>query len=71
MQNGFIDVQTIARSIDGKTRARATFKARGDPGYLATSIMICESALGIIHDYDRLTDLAKEGGHLTSACVLS
>jgi len=69
MQNGWMNVQTVARSVDGKTKAKATFKARGDPGYLATSIMICESALGIVHDYDRLTDLAKEGGHLTSATV--
>lgn len=29
--------------------------------------MICEAALGLAHDYDRLTDIAKEGGHLTAA----
>lgn len=67
MQNGFMNVQTIARSIDGKTRAKATFKGRGDPGYLLTSIMICEAGLGLVHDYERLTDLAREGGHLTAA----
>lgn len=37
------------------------------PGYLGTSIMMCEAALGLAHDYDRLTPIAKEGGHLTAA----
>ena len=69
MQNGWMDVRTTARSVDGKSFARARFVSRGDPGYAATSYMICETALGLVHDYDQLSDLAKEGGHLTAAWV--
>jgi hypothetical protein len=42
-------------------------KGKGDPGYLASSVLIAETGLGIVHDYDRLTSLAKQGGHLTPA----
>ena len=56
---------TIARDVENKKFARSIFKGSGDPGYLATSVMIAEAALAMIMDYDRLPDIAKEGGNLT------
>lgn len=69
MTNGFFKVVSVARDVDNKVFAKTTMKARGDPGYLGTSIMICEAGLALAHDYDQLTDIAKEGGHLTAATV--
>jgi hypothetical protein len=89
MTNGYFKVISVARDVSNSVFAKATVKARGDPGryffvqtnketahvnlvcrfsgYLATSIMISEAALALAHDYDQLTDIAKQGGHLTAA----
>lgn len=82
-QNGFYRVTTVARSTDGKVATECCMKGQGDPGeprleaertsltvskgYLGTSILLCETALGLVLDYDKLTDMAKRGGHLTTA----
>ncbi|CAD6578891.1 MAG: hypothetical protein CYPHOPRED_000699 [Cyphobasidiales sp. Tagirdzhanova-0007] len=70
LQNGNFTVTTIARDVENKKFARSIFKGSGDPGYLATSVMIAEAALAMIMDYDRLPDIAKEGGNLTPVTAL-
>ncbi|MET0423184.1 MAG: enoyl-ACP reductase, partial [Actinoplanes sp.] len=46
-------------------RYTARFRAKGDPGYAATAIMLGESALALALDRDKLP--ASEGGVLTPA----
>ncbi|GAA6032870.1 hypothetical protein JCM8097_000838 [Rhodosporidiobolus ruineniae] len=67
---GWFQVETVAKSEDGKYETKATMKGKGDPGYLATSVMISSCALTLLEDYDRLPPLAKQGGHLTPATAL-
>ncbi|MBL7257170.1 saccharopine dehydrogenase family protein [Paractinoplanes lichenicola] len=49
-------------------RYTARFRAKGDPGYAATAIMLGESALALIHNRDALP--ASPGGVLTPATAL-
>jgi short subunit dehydrogenase-like uncharacterized protein len=49
-------------------RYTARFRAKGDPGYGATAVMIAESALALAHDRDALPPSA--GGVLTPATAL-
>jgi short subunit dehydrogenase-like uncharacterized protein len=49
-------------------RYTARFRAKGDPGYAATAIMLGESALGLVHDRESLPP--SEGGVLTPATAL-
>lgn len=46
---------------------RSRVKAKGDPGYKATSVMLGESALALVHNRDELPDAA---GVLTPATAL-
>ncbi|WP_203782494.1 saccharopine dehydrogenase family protein [Paractinoplanes rishiriensis] len=49
-------------------RYTARFRAKGDPGYAATAVMLSESALALIHDRDALPP--SSGGVLTPATAL-
>ncbi|GIM95542.1 saccharopine dehydrogenase family protein [Paractinoplanes toevensis] len=49
-------------------RYTSRVKAKGDPGYAATAIMLGESALALVHDRDALPP--SEGGVLTPATAL-
>ncbi|KAI5481429.1 saccharopine dehydrogenase / Homospermidine synthase family protein [Pseudohyphozyma bogoriensis] len=69
-KSGWFRTATTATSVDGKHQVRVTINGKGDPGYLATSRMIVESALAIVQDEDRLPPLARQGGFLTPATAL-
>ncbi|GID26324.1 saccharopine dehydrogenase family protein [Paractinoplanes brasiliensis] len=49
-------------------RYTARFRAKGDPGYAATALMLAESALALVHDRDVLPP--SDGGVLTPATGL-
>ncbi|MFC6237746.1 saccharopine dehydrogenase family protein [Longivirga aurantiaca] len=61
--NGHFSVEVRSRTTSGATYG-AVIAADGDPGYQATSVMLGESALALVHDRDRLPDRA---GVLTAA----
>ncbi|GAA5958344.1 hypothetical protein JCM8115_004060 [Rhodotorula mucilaginosa] len=69
-ENGWYEVTTVAKSDDGKLESRVVQKGKGDPGYLATSVLISSCALCLVKDYDRLPPIAKHGGFLTPATAL-
>ncbi|KAI6099936.1 hypothetical protein EDD16DRAFT_1657074 [Pisolithus croceorrhizus] len=66
---GFVHITNITTSAPvatGRTvTVRTTFKGKGDPGYLLSSIMISEAALALVQDKDLLPPLGKRGGVLT------
>ncbi|WFD03875.1 hypothetical protein MOBT1_002571 [Malassezia obtusa] len=66
---GFATLRTIAHARDGKTKGLATFRVKGDPGYLKTAAFISETALAIALDKERLSPLAQQGGVLTPAAI--
>ncbi|BGP52902.1 hypothetical protein JCM8202_003984 [Rhodotorula sphaerocarpa] len=69
-ENGWYEVTTVAKSDDGKYESRIVQKGKGDPGYLATSMLISNCAICIIKDWDRLPAIARDGGFLTPAVAL-
>ncbi|GEM06323.1 saccharopine dehydrogenase / Homospermidine synthase family protein [Rhodotorula toruloides] len=69
-QNGWYQTTTVAKSEDGRFESRVVQKAKGDPGYLATSVLISSCALCLLKDYDRLPPIAKHGGFLTPSTAL-
>ena len=60
---GHFRVEVRSRTTSGATYS-AVIAAQGDPGYQATSVMLGESALALVHDRDRLPARA---GVLTAA----
>jgi short subunit dehydrogenase-like uncharacterized protein len=58
---GHFSTWTTVTTTSG-VRYRTTFRARGDPGYAATSVMLGESALALVLD-----DLPQASGVLTPA----
>ena len=42
-------------------------KGNLDPGYAGTARLLVESAMCLVHNFDELTPLAKQGGFLTPA----
>ena len=62
-RSGHFSVEVRSRTTSGATYG-ATVAADGDPGYQATSVMLGESALALVHDRGRLPDRA---GVLTAA----
>lgn len=56
-------MEVRSRTTSGATYS-AVIAAQGDPGYQATSVMLGESALALVHDRDRLPARA---GVLTAA----
>jgi short subunit dehydrogenase-like uncharacterized protein len=63
VRNGFFHFEIHARTPSGETW-RCEIRAKGDPGYGATSVMLGESALALAFDGDRLPNRA---GVLTPA----
>ncbi|KAL4400494.1 glycolipid biosynthetic protein [Malassezia pachydermatis] len=66
---GFANIRTVAFANDGKTKGLATFKVKGDPGYLKTAAFISETALTIAFEKQRLQPVARQGGVLTPAAM--
>ncbi|KAI5476641.1 hypothetical protein MNV49_007419 [Pseudohyphozyma bogoriensis] len=69
-KKGYLEIVTIAQSVDKRHRARVTMTGPGDVGYEGASKMAVESAMAIIKDFDRLPAFAKEGGMWTPATAL-
>lgn len=63
-RNGHFTVDIFGTTTSG-ARYRARVKAKGDPGYAATAVMLGESALALALNRDRLPESA--GGVLTPA----
>ncbi|MFI5890456.1 saccharopine dehydrogenase family protein [Actinoplanes sp. NPDC051513] len=66
-ENGHFTMDLFATTTSG-ARYAARFRAKGDPGYAATAVMLGESALALAHDRDALPP--SEGGVLTPATAL-
>ncbi|WP_433374095.1 saccharopine dehydrogenase family protein [Actinoplanes sp. CA-142083] len=66
-ESGHFTMDLFATTTSG-ARYTARFRAKGDPGYAATAVMLGESALALAHDRDALP--ASEGGVLTPATAL-
>jgi short subunit dehydrogenase-like uncharacterized protein len=65
--SGHFTIDLFANTTSG-VRYTARVKAKGDPGYAATAVMLGESALALVHDRDALPP--SEGGVLTPATAL-
>jgi short subunit dehydrogenase-like uncharacterized protein len=65
-ENGKFAVRLVSRTPDGR-RVQGLVAAQGDPGYLATSMMISECALALALQEDQLPPAA---GVLTPASGL-
>ncbi|MEU4621821.1 saccharopine dehydrogenase NADP-binding domain-containing protein [Actinoplanes sp. NPDC023801] len=63
-RNGHFTMDIVTTTTTG-ARYRARVKAKGDPGYAATAVMLGESALALVFDRDRLPKIG--GGVLTPA----
>jgi short subunit dehydrogenase-like uncharacterized protein len=63
-RNGHFTMDIFTTTTSG-ARYRARVKAKGDPGYAATAVMLGESALALVFDRDRLPPIG--GGVLTPA----
>jgi short subunit dehydrogenase-like uncharacterized protein len=63
-RNGHFTMDIFTTTTSG-ARYRARVKAKGDPGYAATAVMLGESALALVFDRDRLPAIG--GGVLTPA----
>jgi short subunit dehydrogenase-like uncharacterized protein len=66
-ENGHFTMDLFADTTSG-ARYTARFRAKGDPGYAATAVMLGESALALVHDRDALPPAV--GGVLTPATAL-
>lgn len=65
-ESGYFTVDLYTTTTTG-ARYRSRVKASGDPGYKATSVMLGESALALVHNRTELPDAA---GVLTPATAL-
>jgi saccharopine dehydrogenase (NAD+, L-lysine-forming) len=65
-ERGHYTIETYT-STDGGARYRATIAQQGDPGYKATAVLLCESALALALDRDQLSPLH---GVLTPASAM-
>jgi short subunit dehydrogenase-like uncharacterized protein len=66
-QNGHFTMDIFTTTSDG-SRYTARFRAKGDPGYAATAVMLGESALALALDRDALPP--SPGGVLTPATAI-
>jgi short subunit dehydrogenase-like uncharacterized protein len=66
-ESGHFTIEVFTRTTTGE-RYASRFRAKGDPGYAATAIMLGESALTLVHDREALPP--SEGGVLTPATAL-
>ncbi|KZP18410.1 hypothetical protein FIBSPDRAFT_595724, partial [Athelia psychrophila] len=74
MKNGWFKYTNISSSVPTVSSPRkyveTVMSGKGDPGYLGTAVMISESALSILLDYDKLPALGRRGGVLTPMSAL-
>jgi short subunit dehydrogenase-like uncharacterized protein len=66
-ESGHFTIDLFGTTTTG-ARYTARVRAKGDPGYAATAVMLGESALALVHDRDALPP--SEGGVLTPATAL-
>lgn len=66
MDHGWFTCDLVGVTVDGR-RLRGTIRHRGDPGNRATVRFLCESALALALDADRLPGGPTRGGVLTPA----
>ena len=66
-RNGHFTMDIFTTTTTG-ARYRSRFRAKGDPGYAATAVMLGESALALVVDRDKLPP--SDGGVLTPATAL-
>ncbi|MDQ2858989.1 MAG: saccharopine dehydrogenase NADP-binding domain-containing protein [Candidatus Eremiobacteraeota bacterium] len=69
MQNGWFRCDLVGRGAASAT-ARATIRDKGDPGNVATTKFVCESALALALERDALPGGSARGGVLTPATAL-
>ena len=69
MRNGFFDCLFTTEAEDGSKNI-FRMHGKGDPGYRVTSKFVCESALTLVHDQDKLPGGKGYGGLLTPASGL-
>ena len=69
MDGGSFRCELIGRTASGKM-ARVSIADRGDPGNRATTKMVCESALALVHNLAELPGAPGRGGLLTPASGL-
>ncbi|KAL4062488.1 Saccharopine dehydrogenase-domain-containing protein [Scleroderma yunnanense] len=69
LEAGSVHITNITTSTpDAKGRTvsvRSTFKGKGEPGYLLSSIIISEAALALVLNKDSLPPFGRRGGVLT------
>ena len=69
MNRGFFRCELVGRSASGKV-VRGRIGDQGDPGNIATTKFVCESALTLALDADVLPGASTSGGVLTPASGL-
>ena len=69
MINGYFKCLLVAEAEDGERRIFSMY-AKGDPGYRLTSKFICESAMLLAGDIEKLPGGKAYGGVLTPATAL-
>ena len=69
MNNGWFRCDLLALSTDGR-RLRGVIQHAGDPGNRATVKFVCEAALALALNADRLPGGSRRGGVLTPATGL-
>jgi len=74
MENGYLEVTNISSSVadanSSQIHVKSIMRGQGDPGYSLSSIMVSESALALLLDYDSLPSLGRQGGVLTSMSAM-
>jgi short subunit dehydrogenase-like uncharacterized protein len=69
MNRGWFTCELLGIASDGRTQ-RGMIRYDGDPGNRATTVMVCESALALVLDRERLPGGRARGGVLTPATAL-
>jgi short subunit dehydrogenase-like uncharacterized protein len=69
MDKGFFRCELVGKSAGGQV-VRGRVQDQGDPGNRATTKMVCEAALCLVIDHEKLPGGAGYGGLLTPASGL-
>lgn len=69
MNEGWFSCELVGTAVDGR-KVRGLIRDQGDPGNRATVKFVCESALGLVLQTDRLPGGQARGGILTPATGL-
>jgi short subunit dehydrogenase-like uncharacterized protein len=70
MDRGGFRCELIGTGERGSVQRGCVAQRRGDPGNRATSKMVCEAALALALDAERLPGAGRLGGVLTPATAL-